>query len=1414
MRRKSVIGHITQNKMDQREKQEINVLTHKIIDAVSIDSNDFIKIFEKFLLKDEKETTIKEYLINLQGTLKKCTCQFSWSTDQLVIRCLDCQKFQNSCICVDCYLKGNHKGHQVSLIHYSNGCCDCGDSSSWSPSGFCKDHKGQEANPELTQLSRQTRIKIISICKACFHYCLQYAQTDVNKFNNIIYFLEQLASLGDATRRCVCISLSESFEYIDLYKRCFNFSKKNTEILLKFVSSFANDEVFRNYFSLTVYKNLPNFIKINQELALKYDDINSVPLSSVSSLFFETFHAYQEVSLKKVICENLIDWKSIFNQSIELIIINIPTVLKENYIVNSLLNMAHLRIIKLFKLALKIFGNKNADVIESVENFSEILIKNEFSYPFVRALDEKLDDPNGTQRAAFDIVFALFHFVKIISKSEIYSIKPLFLLKKFLNSPLAKDKIFTDDKDVYFKSVLDKNVCIAQTFVTHILSFCCLDLKEKKSLFEYIKEVDDDVETFIKKWSLLPLRWLIASTLSNFDMFVRNTSGEIISLTSFNYKKNIQYKFVPIFSLIQSLLKITSDVDNYLLMIVSIFGINKIDEKTDQEDFDDDKKRLILFSIFHLISCLIFDTMCAEKNYLTMRRLTIISQLMIKNMNFQEIKSIWFKSSDENFIDDLKSFTSRIQTKSGITYHLTDSSEWHPLLPHLTTNSIIPLIQNFIDANPDSFINFPKLPDDSKRFLFSPTLWALEYHILNHKSCKDYQIVHQLIINVLVITSNNSEEYYKDKKVDSNPETVIFYENFNNLVDQLKKLTFDQFLRIKIKDKSDVQKSMIDLIRELGNISIAVFERMNIKDTFESSEQNLQDKEEYKKKKNRERAAKLKKQIMNDYNKKLQSFHSTETLLMKTEKINKLECCICHLENDSDCLVYPALIFSSPLSSYIKWRFHNSRLISPNENSSISNDYIDIENIPSQFKTFNQIHICLHQIHSQCIKEKFYNCPTDRCKRNSSLPIVFDCKQVLKDSLRREVNRFVNEAYKSDLKFAIFSLASEIEIIEMRHRSNPNCLDKLSISVALRNIYLCIWHAFHNDAEKLLSNDIFESRRKMIFKLVSNEKKSSDWSNFKKNHSNIQNLLPDFDESISIELNVNKICEVLNPLDEKNKQINNEDNMTPLMKYILYSMQLEEDNNNNNCLNMKSFMNGKILPSSVKQNDSSIKTSNDQEIFFDDFDIIKDLSSEYQKLQFLRCAAIFDHFSRNKKITDKSKEDFIDWDIILSSSYLQNYYINDNNSDKINVDIDDELALPMFSLTKLPKTFLDFVHPPFSAPILNCNSGDLAICLFTGKLISLKPDIFNSKAVPLINYLQGQFNNSFSIFMKLNGETATQVFLGNIQFNLIIDMPSVYVDNFGDDDIGIKRGSLLNLNEIKAEEIIDTILSGSWTNKI
>lgn len=55
----------------------------------------------------------------------------------------------------------------------------------------------------------------------------------------------------------------------------------------------------------------------------------------------------------------------------------------------------------------------------------------------------------------------------------------------------------------------------------------------------------------------------------------------------------------------------------------------------------------------------------------------------------------------------------KIKTKNDTIFHLTDSSEWHPLLPFIKISDIIPLIQKFVNNNPNSLISFPKLPVDS-----------------------------------------------------------------------------------------------------------------------------------------------------------------------------------------------------------------------------------------------------------------------------------------------------------------------------------------------------------------------------------------------------------------------------------------------------------------------------------------------------------------------------------------------------------------------------------------------------------------------------------------------------------------------------------------------------------------------------
>lgn len=636
---------------------------------------------------------------------------------------------------------------------------------------------------------------------------------------------------------------------------------------------------------------------------------------------------------------------------------------------------------------------------------------------------------------------------------------------------LSIDKLYKPvgdfDRDFHFHSVLDKNVDFSQSFATLIHSMNCLNLSERKSLTEILKGVTDDVEKFLRDWAVIPLRWMATSRLCDFNFFVRNSEDTIDAMDSFNYKRNIKIKFVPTFSLLQNLLKATEDVDGFLLMIISTFGFfNSVrNDEIEEPKLDDDQNRHLLLVIYHFVLCLIFDTLCAEKNFFMMRKLAVISKLMNGDLTIEKINSIWYNKvlNDENFCDDLQNFATKVASKNGSKFHLTNSSEWHPLLPFLSLSSIIPLVQKFINDNPDSLINFPEIPNESVQFLFSPIIWALQYYILSHKCCKDCQVIHQLVFNTLIVTSQNSEQFYKGKQLNEN-ESVLHVTDFSDFASQLKNFTFDQFLRVKVvfAKFGDDPKSMIDLISVFGNVGITVLSRLNISNQGENSLVENQQMREEMMKKNRERAKQLKMQIMNNFNKKQKSFQTQSSLLEKVdeneddedqEKPQKMECVICHLDNEEDCFVYPAFIYKNPLQSYIKWRFRKARL---------GCEFVDdFSKIPNSFESFNCVRICLHPIHSKCIHGETFSCPSDRCARNASIPIIadiFDDKKDLSPFVYSQAENFLKQAYHNDLKFALYSFASQIEILEMRHRSNPGCLDDVVTQTALRNIYLCIWH--------------------------------------------------------------------------------------------------------------------------------------------------------------------------------------------------------------------------------------------------------------------------------------------------------------------------------------------------------------------
>eukprot|EP00916_Digyalum_oweni_P020274 GHVL01033806.1.p1 GENE.GHVL01033806.1~~GHVL01033806.1.p1 ORF type:complete len:1761 (-),score=202.61 GHVL01033806.1:3875-9157(-) len=75
----------------------------------------------------------------------RCRCGEVWNGPHIAYRCHTCAWSSSSCICVACFNAGTHEGHDFQIYKSDlGGCCDCGDSGAWKPSGFCKNHVGSD----------------------------------------------------------------------------------------------------------------------------------------------------------------------------------------------------------------------------------------------------------------------------------------------------------------------------------------------------------------------------------------------------------------------------------------------------------------------------------------------------------------------------------------------------------------------------------------------------------------------------------------------------------------------------------------------------------------------------------------------------------------------------------------------------------------------------------------------------------------------------------------------------------------------------------------------------------------------------------------------------------------------------------------------------------------------------------------------------------------------------------------------------------------------------------------------------------------------------------------------------------------------------------------------------------------------
>lgn len=162
---------------------------------------------------------------------KSGVCHTVWGKDALAYKCRTCERDPTCAICIDCFRKGDHKGHDFAIIRTGGGCCDCGDGQAWLPSGFCSDHQGAESEHEdiTSELSTNlknrmvdavkllamevaymgTQFKTHSLQESMLQESMsQIDASEISAFESLVSALNEFSKAGDPVKRLVGCELA------------------------------------------------------------------------------------------------------------------------------------------------------------------------------------------------------------------------------------------------------------------------------------------------------------------------------------------------------------------------------------------------------------------------------------------------------------------------------------------------------------------------------------------------------------------------------------------------------------------------------------------------------------------------------------------------------------------------------------------------------------------------------------------------------------------------------------------------------------------------------------------------------------------------------------------------------------------------------------------------------------------------------------------------------------------------------------------------------------------------------------------------------------------------------------------------------------------------------------------------------
>jgi hypothetical protein len=376
---------------------------------------------------------------------------------------------------------------------------------------------------------------------------------------------------------------------VDLITFLINGSKLDSQEgdgMFCFLRLFLNDKVFEEMMISQIVQRYPEIIRHHLKIVrIRGMVIDAPPLyNSRSAIRFCDF-AFVRARVLPAISQ--FDWGTVVIDSLDAILEFCEMLIEDQSYSNA--NMPI--IMRQLEVLISAGIEANAGVPAFLEKFSPLLLRIEFTEPFIREMERKANDVGRKQYVRCQISRSIIYLFARSVLNPVSDI-PLRWFVVFLRTKLPTIDI-GNTKDLFQRSVLDAGAQFDMAIPLHLFAYFRFKTASLRISCAFIPDVD----RFFREWALLPLRYHFAAELSHFA-FVRNTANLLCSMRHLKSgQQNVKRLFLT-FSLVQTLLIETTEKEEFLSMIAWVSGIF-----SNFTDWSTRERHFIIFCFLHFVCC-------------------------------------------------------------------------------------------------------------------------------------------------------------------------------------------------------------------------------------------------------------------------------------------------------------------------------------------------------------------------------------------------------------------------------------------------------------------------------------------------------------------------------------------------------------------------------------------------------------------------------------------------------------------------------------------------------------------------------------------------------------------------------------------------------------------------------------------